>query len=248
MKDIQNQCDSRRINIRKVGIRGLSYPVIVLDKAHRGQKTVATVAMSVNLPHQFKGTHMSRFVEILNGFHERFTLSAYQRILEEMKERLDAGAAHLEMAFPYFFVPDQSGAKQLVRYECRLFGTLADRLELVAEVRVPVAVAPGGGAMAVVAVRMRQLFWIEDLIETVEAALTDPGGAFSVERASSAIAAALSATGALIWFRVQVTKQGLDHLAFAVREWPDPPEAVQPFHALSLFGAGPEMPDSDLNV
>ena len=110
--------------------------------------TVATVAMSVNLPHQFKGTHMSRFVEILNGFHERFTLSAYQRILEEMKERLDAGAAHLEMAFPYFFVPDQSGAKQLVRYECRLFGTLADRLELVAEVRVPVAVAPGGGAMA----------------------------------------------------------------------------------------------------
>ena len=153
MKDIQNQCDSRRINIRKVGIRGLSYPVIVLDKAHRGQKTVATVAMSVNLPHQFKGTHMSRFVEILNGFHERFTLSAYQRILEEMKERLDAGAAHLEMAFPYFFVPDQSETKQLVRYECRLFGTLADRLELVAEVRVPVAVAPGGGAMAVVAGR-----------------------------------------------------------------------------------------------
>ena len=165
-----------------------------------------------------------------------------------MKERLDAGAAHLEMAFPYFFVPDQSGAKQLVRYECRLFGTLADRLELVAEVRVPVAVAPGGGAMAVVAVRMRQLFWIEDLIETVEAALADPGGAFSVERASSAIAAALSATGALIWFRVQVTKQGLDHLAFAVREWPDPPEAVQPVHALSLFGSGPEMPGSDLNV
>ena len=74
--------------------------------------------------------------------------------------------------------------------------------------RVPVAVAPGGGAMAVVAVRMRQLFWIEDLIETVEAALADPGGAFSVERASSAIAAALSATEALIWFRVQVTKQG----------------------------------------
>ena len=63
-----------------------------------------------------------------------------------------------------------------------------------------------------VAVRMRQLFWIEDLIETVEAALADPGGAFSVERASSAIAAALSATGALIWFRVQVTKQGLDQV------------------------------------
>ena len=172
MKDIQNLPDTRRINIRKVGVRGLRYPVIVLDREHRAQQTVATVGMYVNLPHHFKGTHMSRFVEILNRFHERFTLSAYQRILEEMKVRLNASAAHLEMAFPYFFTPARQGALQPLRYDCRLLGTLETSLDLTLTVDLPM---PGlaGGALACVSVRMRRLFWIEELIEIVEGALAE---------------------------------------------------------------------------
>lgn len=230
MKDIQNQHDSRRINIRKVGVKDVSYPVIVLDKAHRAQKTVATVNMYVNLPHQFKGTHMSRFVEILNGFHDRFTLSAYQRILEEMKARLDAEAAHLEMRFPYFFTPGNSEEATLARYTCRLYGTLATELDLVVEVDVPISTvacmktgtAPALWGLATVAVRMQRLLWIEDLIDLIEGALA--GGEESVpavERACTVIAATLEATEALIWYKVVVKNPASGYASFAAREWPE---------------------------
>ena len=102
MKDIQSSADSRRIDIRKVGVKTITYPITLLDKANRTQSTVAKVNMYVNLPHQFKGTHMSRFVEILNQFHGDFKLKTYRLILEEMKLRLDAETAHLEMDFPIF--------------------------------------------------------------------------------------------------------------------------------------------------
>jgi hypothetical protein len=77
MKDIQSLHDSRRINIRKVGVKSITYPIIVLDKESKTQQTVARVNMYVNLPHRFKGTHMSRFVEILNRFHGQFNLKTF---------------------------------------------------------------------------------------------------------------------------------------------------------------------------
>ena len=231
MKDIQNQHDSRRINIRKVGVKDVRYPVIVLDKAHHGQKTVATVNMYVNLPHQFKGTHMSRFVEILNGFHDRFTLSAYQRIMEEMKERLDAEAAHLEMSFPYFFTPGRPQEAQLARYACRLYGALATELDLVVEVDVPVSAvsctgvetAPALWGFATVAVRMQRLLWIEDLIAVVEGALSSSsiGSSPAVENVCAAIGTALEGTDALTWYKVVVKNLANGYASFAAREWPD---------------------------
>jgi GTP cyclohydrolase I len=102
MKDIQNQPDDRRINIKKVGIKGISYPISVLDKENKLQRTVGTVNMYVNLPHLFKGTHMSRFIEILNRFHGHINLRSFRLILEEMKTKLKAEAAHIEIEFPYF--------------------------------------------------------------------------------------------------------------------------------------------------
>lgn len=236
MKDIQNLPDTRRINIRKVGVRGLRYPVIVLDKEHRAQQTVATVGMYVNLPHQFKGTHMSRFVEILNRFHERFTLSAYQRILEEMKARLDASAAHLEMAFPYFFTPARQGTLQPLRYDCRLLGTLEDTLNLTLTVDLPV---PGlaGGALASVSVRMQRLFWIEDLIETAEGALAELES-LSVEEAASAIGRALADSDAVTWYQVLVKKQADGHASLAVCAWPDRPELPEAAAGFPFF-SGP---------
>ncbi len=248
MKDIQNQYDGRRVNIRKVGVKGLSYPIIVLDKAHRTQKTVAAVNMYVNLPHQFKGTHMSRFVEILNRFHDRFTLAAYQRILEEMKIRLDAEAAHLEMSFPYFFAPQGTKGAGLAHYSCRLYGSLAETLDLVVEVAVPV---PAGASrpecsastlwgQATVAVRMLHFLWIEDLIALVEEALTRCPQEYTatVEGGSAAIARALEAAGAFSWYKVLVKNLANGYASLAVREWPDDREAYGPLSAASL-SAGP---------
>ena len=85
MKDIQSLSDSRRINIKKVGVKTVSYPITVLDKAQNCQHTIATANMYVNLPHEFKGTHMSRFVEILNEFHGEINIQSFHRILEKMK-------------------------------------------------------------------------------------------------------------------------------------------------------------------
>ncbi|MCI5220703.1 MAG: hypothetical protein D3914_16305, partial [Candidatus Electrothrix sp. LOE2] len=86
MKDIQNLQDDRRISIRKVGVKTIRYPVTVLDRQKKLQHTVATVDMYVNLPHRFKGTHMSRFVEILNRFHGKFDLQKFHLILQDMKD------------------------------------------------------------------------------------------------------------------------------------------------------------------
>ena len=102
MKDIQNQPDFRNIPIDKVGIKGLKYPVIVRDKAKGSQSTVAEINMYVNLPHQCKGTHMSRFVELLHTVNTPVSLDSLTSILEDMKASLGAKSAHIEISFPYF--------------------------------------------------------------------------------------------------------------------------------------------------
>ena len=146
MKDIQSQLDHRRINIKKVGVKTISYPITVLDKARKSQRTVATVNMYVNLPHHFKGTHMSRFVEILNRFHGRIDLESFHRILEEMKERLDAEAAHVEMAFDYFLPSDAGqGGLGSVCYPCRMHGILEHSDELEFQFEVPLVLPHADG-------------------------------------------------------------------------------------------------------
>src|SRR5665811_1504655 len=102
MIDIQNQQDDRHIDIKKVGVKGIKYPITVLDRAQGAQQVNATINMYVDLPHHFKGTHMSRFVEILNSYREEIALDKMETILAKMKEKLGASSAHLEMEFPYF--------------------------------------------------------------------------------------------------------------------------------------------------
>lgn len=101
MKDIQNLADNRKINIQKVGVKNISYPIVLRDKAQSKQHTIASVNMYCNLPHQFKGTHMSRFIEILNDFHGDIDMNSFQLILERMKLKLEAEAAHLSIEFPF---------------------------------------------------------------------------------------------------------------------------------------------------
>jgi len=229
MKDIQNLRDHRRINIRKVGVKTISYPVTVLDRAKRVQHTVATVNMYVNLPHHFKGTHMSRFVEILNRFHGNFNLRAFHSILEEMKTRLEAEAAHLEIEFPYFL--QQSGFCDEIgqdRYLCRMHGSLQDDDDLVLEIDVPVYQpcstveagelprSMGQWGQARVAVRFRRFMWIEELIALVESALV--GGSQpidSVEAVCRRIGQVLAAQACIRWFCVVVENFAHGYTTFA---------------------------------
>ena len=102
MIDIQNQKDHRNIDIRKVGVKGIKYPIIVMDRAQGTQPVNATINMYVSLPHHFKGTHMSRFVEILNEFRGQINIRTFHTILDQVREKLHAESAHMEIEFPYF--------------------------------------------------------------------------------------------------------------------------------------------------
>ena len=102
MIDIQSSPDFRQIEINKVGVKNIEYPITVLDKRNKIQHTVGRVNMYVNLPHQFKGTHMSRFIEILNEYRGTINIKAISTILKQMKKKLNAESAYMEVEFPYF--------------------------------------------------------------------------------------------------------------------------------------------------
>lgn len=184
MIDIQNQYDYRNINIDKVGVKDIRYPITVLDKNYGHQHTVATINMYVNLPREFKGTHMSRFIEILNEFHGKLDFRELRSILEAMQERLQAESAHLEIAFPYFLKKHSpvTATAGLMEYGCRISGSIntSRGYDLVVEVNVPITTvcpcskeisdqgAHNQRGLVRLAVRFKRFMWIEDLIATVE--------------------------------------------------------------------------------
>jgi GTP cyclohydrolase I len=245
MKDIQSQRDHRRINIKKVGVKNITYPVTVLDKAREHQSTVATVNMYVNLPHHFKGTHMSRFVEILNRFHGEFNPKCFNLILEEMKERLQAEAAHVEIEFPYFL--KRAAGQETVaihEYLCRMHASLDQRDDLTLDIQVPIyppRPAQSGNSLprslgrwgvAEISLRFRHFIWIEDLIKMVEEVTAhnlnwanQPAEAsdspLSVEALTKAIGAKLAGHGEIRWFTVTVKNLAAGLSTFASLEWPE---------------------------
>ena len=116
--DTQNKADTRQIPIDKVGIKGIKHPVIVMDRSGGEQHTIAEFNMYVNLPHNFKGTHMSRFVEILNQYESEISVKSFNDMLEKVAERLEADSGHIEMTFPYFVkkTAPVSGVQSLLDY------------------------------------------------------------------------------------------------------------------------------------
>src|SRR5437763_14038795 len=102
LTDTQAQRDERRIPIDRVGIRALRYPMQIRDKAREVQHTIATTSLTVDLPHQYKGTHMSRFVEVLSEFGPELHVDNIKDLVRALRERLDSEAAHLEVEFPFF--------------------------------------------------------------------------------------------------------------------------------------------------
>ena len=184
MKDVQNQRDNRRINIDKVGIKSLRLPIVVSDKANGTQQTVADVNFYVDLPHQFKGTHMSRFVEILNEYRHCLDIRCIKQVLQTARQKLHALKAHLELTFPYFIekLAPVSGAPGLIDYECTISaaGNGSQPDDIVLTVRVPVtSVCPcskeisdrgahNQRSVVTLSVRANQFVWLEELIGVVE--------------------------------------------------------------------------------
>lgn len=187
-EDIQNYPAKHNFDLDKVGVSDVKYPITVMDKKNKWQNTIASVTMTVFLPHQYRGTHMSRFIEILNRHRGKITTTAVRGILEEMKVRFQAKSAFLDIHFPYFIYKRApiSGEESLMEYEASFIATLNEDMDFILEVVVPVLIlcpcskeisdrgAHNQRAEVSVRVKMNKLVWIEDIIEVVEKSASSP--------------------------------------------------------------------------
>jgi GTP cyclohydrolase I len=184
--DIQSLPDARNIPIDKVGVKGLRYPIAVKDRQKGLQHTIGLFDLFVNLPHEFKGTHMSRFIEVLNEYRGEISMHKFQEILQKVKEKLTAQSAHMNVEFPYFMQKSapMTGTPGLMSYTCFMRGSLAERFDLIVGVEVPVTTvcpcskeiseygAHNQRGIVRVQLRFRKFFWIEEIIEIVEASVS----------------------------------------------------------------------------
>ncbi|MFT5504088.1 MAG: GTP cyclohydrolase I [Gammaproteobacteria bacterium] len=181
--DVQGTADTRKLAINKVGIKDIRHPVIVKDRSDGVQHTIATFDMYVFLPHQFKGTHMSRFVKILNDHEKHITLSSFNEMLTEMAELLEADSGNIEMRFPYFVNKKApiSGVESLLDYNVTLIGEVKDgKTNTRVKIQVPVtSLCPCSKSISdygahnqrshvTVNAKTNGFIWIEELIDIVE--------------------------------------------------------------------------------
>jgi len=184
MRDIQLEEDTRNIAIQKVGVKNLEYPITVLDRANGIQHTSAHVSLFADLPHNFKGTHMSRFIEIFNNHRKDLSMPKFLSMLDEIRKKLDAETAYGEVSFPYFVekAAPVSLMKGMMSYHCAYSGRVeADKREFYVKVEAPIqTVCPCSKAISeygahnqrgvvTVTVKLGPFFWIEELLEIIEA-------------------------------------------------------------------------------
>jgi GTP cyclohydrolase I len=181
--DVQNFEDSRQIAIDKVGIKSIRHPIRIAERGGGEQHTVADFNMYVNLPHNFKGTHMSRFVAILNNHEREITVNSFRQMLAEMTDRLEAESGHIEMRFPYFInkTAPVSGVQSLMDYDVTFIGEIHHG-EPITWVKVVVPVtslcpcskkisdygAHNQRSHITITARLQKFIWLEELIELVE--------------------------------------------------------------------------------
>jgi len=181
--DVQSSADTRRLAINRVGIKGIRHPVKVQDKSVGVQHTIATFNMYVHLPHNFKGTHMSRFVEILNEHEREISVESFETILGEMVARLEAKSGYIEMNFPYFVnkAAPVSEVKSLLDYDVTLIGEIVNsKPRVTMKVLVPVTslcpcskkISERGAhnqrSHVTLTIRTNEFVWIEDVIRIAE--------------------------------------------------------------------------------
>ena len=196
MIDVQARKDHRGIDLDRVGVTGLRYPIVVLDKARERQETVASITMSVNLPHRFKGTHMSRFVEVLNHHRGEITMRTLPQLLKDLRSKLDAESARVELSFPYFLerTAPQSRARGIMDFDCRFVAEMkGEDVDFILGVKVPVtSLCPCSKEISeygahnqrgIISIDIRsandkdglpQLVWIEELIAVAESSASAP--------------------------------------------------------------------------
>jgi GTP cyclohydrolase I len=181
--DVQSSKDTREIAINKVGIKDIRHPVRVRDRSQGEQHTIANFNMYVFLPHNFKGTHMSRFVQILNNHEREITVESFKDMISEMVERLESNAGYIEMSFPYFINKKApiSGVESLLDYQVSLIGEFRDGTPCMSiKVVIPVtSLCPCSKSISdrgahnqrshvTLTVESSTFVWIEELIELVE--------------------------------------------------------------------------------
>ncbi len=182
--DVQSSADSRQLPINKVGIKSIRHPVKVLDKSGGVQHTIATFNMYVGLPHNFKGTHMSRFVEILNAGEREISVENFEAMMREMVQRLEAETGHIEVTFPYFISKEApvSKVKSMMDYEVTFIGEILDggRYRHTTKVVVPVTslcpcskkISERGAhnqrSHVTIAATTNSFVWIEELVQMAE--------------------------------------------------------------------------------
>jgi len=183
IEDVQNSTDTRHIPIDKVGIKDIRHPVRIADRTGGEQHTIATFNMYVNLPHNFKGTHMSRFVEILHNHEREISVKSFKDMMQEMVERLEAEAGHIEMSFPYFVnkTAPVSGVQSLLDYDVTFIGEVIDgKHEMKVKVVVPVTSlcpcskkisdygAHNQRSHVTITAKLKEFVWIEEIIDIIE--------------------------------------------------------------------------------
>jgi GTP cyclohydrolase I len=183
MKDVQKYEDNRQLAINKVGIKSLKYPITVLDKKNNKQHTIADVAMYVNLPHHSKGTHMSRFLQVLNEYHEKITMGNMVEVLKVMQERLESEESYIELSFPYFIEKEApiSKIKGIMNYQCSFIGSCKkEKGEFILKVEVPITSlcpcskeiskygAHNQRSTLTIEAKYDDFLWLEDLINVAE--------------------------------------------------------------------------------
>jgi len=189
LEDVQKYADHRQVAIEQVGVSDLRYPITVLDRAAQSQRTVATITLSVGLPQDTKGTHMSRFIDVLERHRGEITVRTLPQLLRDLKLTLEAESARVEVHFPYFLErrAPVSGVAALVDYQCAFVGEMnGGEMDFVLGVDVPVAsLCPCSKAISDygahnqrgfvrIETRSTEIVWIEELVEVAEASASTP--------------------------------------------------------------------------
>ncbi len=183
LADVQSEKDKRNLPIDKVGVKNLHYPISLLDKAKKRQHTIADINMFVLLPSEFKGTHMSRFIEILNENKDCIDIKSISHILKEMRLRLNAAKSYINMQFPYFIEKESpvTKIKSLMSYDC-IVDAVDDngKNKITLTVAVPVTSlcpcskeisdygAHNQRGIVKISVRFSELIWIEEVVDIAE--------------------------------------------------------------------------------
>ena len=183
MEDVQNRNDTRQMPINRVGIKDIAHPIRVVRPDGTESASVATFSLSVALPHDKKGTHMSRFVELLNETETVISAKSFNKLLSRMITRLEAESGYIELQFPYFIekTAPVSGVKGLMDYQINLIGQIDEgHVNATLEITVPVkSLCPCSRDISdygahnqrshiTVGINTSRELWLDDLIKMVE--------------------------------------------------------------------------------